>query len=140
MICANTKDITKLLNDFNTIALVGASENPSRASNSIGKFLINFGYKVIPVNPNLDEFQGLKCYSCLDEIQEKIDIVDVFRDPNFVLEISEAATRIKAKSIWFQDGVINPEAAKLAFDSGLIVIQNRCIYRDILSFGIEPKK
>ncbi len=59
MICANTKDITKLLNDFNTIALVGASENPSRASNSIGKFLINFGYKVIPVNPNLDEFQGL---------------------------------------------------------------------------------
>ncbi|KAA3597907.1 MAG: CoA-binding protein [Calditrichaeota bacterium] len=140
MICANTEEITKLLANSKTIALVGASENPSRASNSIGKFLINFGYKVFAVNPNLEEFQGEKCYNSLDEIQEKIDIVDVFRDPNFVLEISEAATRIKAKSIWFQDGVINSEAAELALSSGLTVVQNRCIYRDILNFGITLKK
>lgn len=140
MICANKDEIIKLLSESRTIALVGASENSSRASNSIGKFLINFGYKVYPVNPNISDFFGLKCYKTIEEIPEKIDIVDVFRNPEFVLEISESAVKSEAKSIWFQDGVINSEAAKIAFDNGLTVIQNRCIYRDILNFGIQSKK
>ena len=122
--------IRNILNESKTIAVYGASEKEWRASNSIFKFLLSVGYEVIPVNPNYDEILGLKCYDTLSDIEKKIDIVDVFRRPSEVVPVAEEAVRIGAKSIWFQEGVINEAAAAVASSGGLNVIMDRCILKE----------
>ncbi len=122
--------IRKVLNESKTIAVYGASEKEWRTSNSISKFLLSVGYEVIPVNPNYDEILGLKCYDTLSDIEKKIDIVDVFRRPSEVVPVAEEAVRIGAKSIWFQEGVINEAAAVVASSGGLNVIMDRCILKE----------
>ena len=122
--------IRQLLQDSHTIAVYGASDQAWRTSNSISKFLLSVGYEVIPVNPNYDSVLGMKSYSSLLDIEKKVDIVDVFRRPSEVVSVAEEAVSIGAKAIWFQEGVINEQAAEIAHEGGLEVVMDRCILKE----------
>lgn len=138
----NDAEIRKLLEEAKVIAIVGASDNPMRDSHSISKFLMDQGYKVIPVNPVYQKILGVQCYPNLKSIPIKVDIVNVFRMPDQVLPIvedpprREEALEIDAPTIWMQLGVINYEAAALAEEKGKQVIMDHCIaveHRRLLS-------
>jgi predicted CoA-binding protein len=123
----NNSKIFEILNKYNSIAVVGMSDNPMRPSHQVATYLIDAGYKVFPVNPNCKEILGLECYPDLKSIPGKVDIVDVFRRPEYVLSLVEETVEIGAKVIWLQLGVINHEAVLKAQSVGLIVIMDRCI-------------
>jgi uncharacterized protein len=111
-----------------TIAMVGASANPSRPSYFAMKYLRQKGFRVIPVNPGQagKEILGEKVYASLDAIGEKVDIVDIFRASDSALDVTRDAIKIGAKVVWMQLGVRNVEAARLAEEAGLQVVMNRC--------------
>ena len=123
-----SKKLTSLLKTVKTIAIVGASSNQERDSYKVMEFLINSGYKVFPVNPNETNKMILnqQCYSNLNDIQEKIDMVDVFRSSKYVFDIAKEAVSINAAILWTQEGVIDDNAADFAKKEGLIVIMNEC--------------
>ena len=116
-----------ILQENRTIAVVGLSDKPHRASYDVAKYLVGHGYKIIPVNPNLKEVLKQKCYPSLREIPEKIDLVDCFRRSEAILPIAEDAIAIGAKVLWMQMGMVNQTAADKATAAGLQVIMNRCI-------------
>jgi hypothetical protein len=116
--------LTQLLTDAYTIAVVGLSTNPHRASYMVAAYLQKHGYRIIPVNPGVDEIFGEKSYPELRAIPEPVDIVDVFRRPEFMPEIAEQAVAIHAKVLWMQKGISNEEAAQTARQAGLIVIED----------------
>ena len=124
-----TKDeeLKKLLTETKTIAVVGASPKPWRDSGAIAEFLNKKGYKVFPVNPQYQEVLGMKCYPDLKSIPEKIDMVDIFRNPDDVEPVIDEAIAVGAKSIWMQLGVVNENAALKAEGAGLSVVMDRCI-------------
>ena len=122
--------IGELLKRTRTIAVVGLSSDPMRPSFGVSQYMKSRGYRIIPVNPNESTVLGEKSYRSLSEIQEKIDLVDVFRRPEFVPEIVDEAIRLKVPSIWLQEGVIHPAAAKKAQDAGLTVVMDRCILKE----------
>ena len=101
-----------------------------RPSNGVSEYMKRAGYRIIPVNPNETEVLGERCYARLEDIPEKIDIVDVFRRSEFVPEIVESAIAIGAKTVWMQEGVIHEEAAERARSAGLSVVMDRCILKD----------
>ena len=117
-----------ILEEVNTIALVGASSNPKRDSFVVMESLLNHGYEVFPVNPNEkgNLILGQQCYKSLDSIKCSIDMVDIFRAPEAVLGITQKAIQIDAKVIWMQLEIINNSAAKIAENAGLKVVMNRC--------------
>ena len=117
-----------ILEEVNTIALVGASSNPKRDSFVVMESLLNHGYEVFPVNPNEkgNLILGQQCYESLDTIKCSIDMVDIFRAPEAVLGITQEAIQIDAKVIWMQLEIINNSAAKIAENAGLKVVMNRC--------------
>jgi len=121
--------IVKKILSFKTIAVVGMSPNPERPSHYVSLYLQNHGYKLIPVNPSQTEIIGLKCYASLLDINERVDIVDVFRRSEYVNLIAQEALQIKAKALWLQDNVISLEAKKLAEKNNLLFIMNDCILR-----------
>lgn len=112
-----------------TIAIVGLSDNPDRPSYKVGKYLLEQGFKIFPVNPNIDNFLGIKSYKNLSEIKESIDIVDIFRKSEFVEPIVDEAIKIGAKAIWMQEEVINENAATKARSAGLTVVMNSCMMK-----------
>jgi len=116
--------ITELLASAKTIAVVGLSAKPYRASFGVTETLQASGYRIFPVNPNEAEVLGEKCYARLEDIPEKIDIVDIFRRPEFVPEIVDAAIRIGARAIWMQEGVEDEPSAERARRAGLFVIMD----------------
>lgn len=124
-----TKDeeIKKLLTETKSIAVVGASPKLWRDSGAISEFLNKKGYKVFPVNPKYQEVLGMKCYPDLKSIPEKIDMVDIFRNPDEVGPVIDEAITVGAKSVWMQLGVINETAASTAEKAGLSVVMDRCI-------------
>lgn len=122
-------DSFDFLNQSKTIAIVGLSEKPERYSNQVGKYLMDHGFKIIPVNPNVDSVFGLKSYKNLSEIKEPVDIVDIFRKSEFIEPIVNEAIKIGAKTIWMQEGVVNEKAAQIARDAGLNVIMNMCLMK-----------
>lgn len=122
--------IREILRSSKTIALVGASENPDRDSNSIMQFLMNRGYEVHPVNPQYESVLGLKCVPDLASVPVPIDIVDVFRNPEAVPALVDEAVAVKAKVLWLQFGVVHEEAAQIAEKQGLRVIMDHCIAVD----------
>lgn len=122
------KTIQKIFN-MKTIAVVGLSPKEVRPSYGVAKYLQNAGYKIVPVNPGHPVILGEKSYPTLRDIPFKVDVVDVFRRPEHVVPIADAAVEIGAKAIWFQDGVINEKAAKLAKDAGLLVVMDDCMLR-----------
>ncbi len=112
-----------------TVAVVGMSPKPERPSHYVALYLREHGYKIIPVNPGRREIAGETCFPSLTEIGEPVEVVDVFRRPEHVGPIAEAAVEIGAKALWLQDHVVNEEAAKLAEDTGLLVVMNDCMLR-----------
>jgi len=122
--------IPELLNSARTIAVVGLSSNPMRPSNGVSAYMQRAGYRIIPVNPNETEVLGEKSYPRLEEVPEKIDIVDIFRRSEAVPEIMESAIRIGAKAVWMQEDVINEDAAERGRAAGLDVVMDRCILKE----------
>ena len=120
--------LKNILKKVKTIALVGASPNENRDSFKVMKDLIKNGYKVFPVNPNESgkKILGQKCFDSLESIKANIDMVDVFRAKEAVMEVTLQTIKIGAKVLWMQEGIINHEAANLAKDAGLKVIMDRC--------------
>ena len=116
--------MTAQLTGSDVIAVVGISPNPERPSHYVAKYLQDVGYKIIPVNPILDEVLGEICYPDLMEIPLKVDMVDVFRRTEHVLQIVKDALTIEAKYVWLQDGIVNMEAYHLAMASGLSVVMD----------------
>ncbi len=126
----NDAAIRQLLTRSKTIAVVGASEKPWRDSNQIASYLVQHGYKVYPVNPEYQTVLGLACYPDLASLPEAVDLVDVFRRPEAVPEIVDAALAARAKALWLQVGVVHEEAARKAERGGMTVVMDRCILVD----------
>lgn len=122
--------ITELLNTAKTIAVVGLADSPLRPSYGVSHYMRSQGYRIIPVNPNIEEWEGEKAYPSLLDVPEKIDIVNVFRRPDAVPEVVEHAIQIKAPAIWMQEGVIHEEAAEKARRTGIFVVMDRCILKE----------
>jgi uncharacterized protein len=119
--------IQRVLHSARTIAIVGLSANPLRASYFVGYYLKRHGYRVIPVNPRESEILGETCYASLRDVPVPVDIVDVFRTPDALPGIAREAVAIGAGALWCQFGVINEEGAQIAEDGGMTVIMDRCL-------------
>ena len=122
--------VTEVLKTSRTIAVVGLSSRSHRPSYGVAQYLQSAGYRIIPVNPEESEVLGEKCYARLEDIPERVDIVDVFRRSEFVPEIVEAAIRIGARGVWMQEGVMHAEAAERGRRAGLVVVVNKCILKE----------
>jgi predicted CoA-binding protein len=129
-IAAANDPVAEILKTSRVIAVVGLSSRPLRPSNHVGAYLQSAGYRVIPVNPQESEVLGEKAYGRLEDVPEKIDIVDIFRRSEFVAEIVDAAIRVGARAVWMQEGVVNAEAAERARQAGLFVMMNVCIFKE----------
>lgn len=127
---AQNDPIRDLLSKVKTIAVVGLSDSPFRPSHGVAAYLQSQGYKIIPVNPQIPEALGETSYRSLLEVPETVDLVDVFRRPEFVNEIVEQAIRLKIPAIWLQEDVINEPAAERARQAGMFVVMDRCILKE----------
>lgn len=126
---SNDAQIKQILEETKTIAVVGCSPNPEKASNRVAQYLKNVGYTMIPIYPKEDEILGEKVYRSLEDIPKdiKIDMVDIFRKPNVIGTVVDAAiARGDVECVWTQLGLVNNEAAQKARDAGLKVVQNYC--------------
>jgi uncharacterized protein len=119
--------IFEILTKYKTIAVVGLSSNPARPSYGVTEYMQSSGYQIIPVNPNETDVLGEPSYASLDEIPQKIEIVDVFRRPDDVPPVVDAAIKIGAKVIWMQQGITNEPAAEKARAAGITVVMDACI-------------
>jgi len=122
-------EIIKILSKYRNVAVVGLSADESKDSNRVAQFLLDRGFHIFPVNPNSTEILGRKCYARLSDIEDEIDIVDIFRKSEAVGEIVDEAIKMNAKAVWMQQGVVNHEAAGKARAAGLKVVMDRCIKR-----------
>ena len=128
---ATTSDpITDLLSRAKTIAVVGLSDSPLRPSHGVSAYMQAQGYRIIPVNPSIAESLGEKAYPSLFDVPEKIDIVDIFRRPEFVDEIVDQAIQLKIPAVWMQEEIINEAAAKKARQAGMFVAMDLCILKE----------
>jgi predicted CoA-binding protein len=143
---ANEPDvIEEMLHQSRTIAVLGMSDKPARASFNIGKYLHEQGYRVIPVNPAIESVLGLKAYPTLDAAQaaaveatgKGIDLVDVFRASEFVPAIVDDVIRLGIKYLWLQDEVIDDEAVARAEAAGVKAVQNDCIFRRHAQLAVD---
>ena len=134
--------IAELLGSARTIAMVGASDNPSRPSFGVMKFLQDQGYRVLPVNPTItgEHVHGEYVWRDLSQIGVPIDIVDIFRNSEAAGEAVDEAISVGAKAVWMQLGVVNREAAERAEAAGLKVVMNRCPKIEIARLGIPPRE
>jgi hypothetical protein len=124
------RSIGEILDGAKTIAVVGLSSDPTRPSFGIGEYLQRQGYRVIPVNPKESEVLGEKAYARLEDVPEKVDIVNVFRRPERTPEVARSAVAIGAKSLWLQTDIENAEARAIAEAGGLDVVMDRCIFTE----------
>jgi uncharacterized protein len=125
-----TDEIADLLRRAKTIAVVGLSNNQIRPSYGVSSYMQKQGYRIIPVNPQIGNVLGENSYPSLLEVPEKIDIVDIFRRPEFVDEIVEQAIQLKIPAIWMQEEVVNESAAEKARRAGIFVVMDRCILKE----------
>jgi uncharacterized protein len=122
--------ITDLLKRCKTIAVVGLSNSPLRPSHGVSAYMQTNGYRIIPVNPKIRGALGEKAYASLLDVPEKIDIVNIFRRPEFVEEVVDQAIKLKVPAIWMQEEVINEKAAEKARKAGIFVVMDRCILKE----------
>ena len=126
----------EILSDAHTIALVGASPNPNRPSHQVMRYLLGVGYRVIPVRPLVSKILGVPCVASLAEINEPIDLVDVFRRAEFCPAVAEDAVAAGAKALWLQLGIVSPEARRIAEAGELDYVENECtaiVHRSLLT-------
>lgn len=128
---ADADTISEILKTSRPIAVVGLSSRRLRPSYSVAEYLQRSGYRIIPVNPNESEVLGEKSYARLEDVPERVDIVDIFRRSEFVPEIVESAIRIGAPVVWMQEGVMHAEAAERARRAGLTVVMNTCLSKEL---------
>ena len=133
-------NIAAILERSRTVAVVGLSPRPARASHQVARYLIAAGYRVIPVNPGHAEILGLPCYPDLRAVPEPIDIVDCFRRSDQIRAIAEDAVAIRANVLWLQLGVVNEAAAEFAEQAGLTVVRDRCIKIDHAVLGVRSRR
>jgi uncharacterized protein len=127
MVEINSREaVTRILEECRTIAVVGLSSNPGRASNGVAGYMRRQGYTVIPVNPNEAEVFGEKSYPTLADVPVAVDLVDIFRRSDAAGEVVDEAIRVGAKAVWLQEGVIDRAAAERARAAGLLVVMDRC--------------
>ncbi len=122
--------VTELLRHARTIAVVGLSDNPLRPSHGVSAYMQSQGYRIVPVNPEIDECLGEKAYASLLDVPEKIDIVNIFRRPEFVGEIVDQAIQLKVPAVWMQEEVIHEKAAEKARQTGILVVMDRCLLKE----------
>lgn len=118
--------IAQILDECRTIAVVGLSSNPMRASNSVSRYMKQRGYRVIPVNPNEESVLGERAYPSLADVPVPVDLVDIFRRSEEAGRAVDEAIEIGARAVWLQEGVIDREAARRAQEAGLLVVMDRC--------------
>jgi len=123
-------EIRRILSEYRSVAVVGMSRDPSKAAHYVPAFLIARGYKVIPVNPTADEILGIKAYKSLAEVDEPVDIVDVFRPSEQVPPVAKQALKIRPKVFWMQEGIVSSPAIRMLSEAGITVVWNRCIMRE----------
>jgi uncharacterized protein len=122
--------IRELLDRSKTIAVVGLSDNPLRPSHGVSAYMQSQGYRIIPVNPYIQESLGEKAYASLLEVPERIDIVNIFRRPEFVEVIVDQAIQLKIPAVWMQEEVVNEKAAENARKAGILVAMDLCILKE----------
>jgi len=130
--------IEKILRESRTIAVVGLSPNPSRPSHNVARYLQAQGYRIIPVNPKVKEVLGERSYPDLTSVPEDVDVVDIFRRPEHVPAIVEAAIAKGVKAVWMQEGVVHKGAAARAREAGLMVVMDRCMLKEHRRLMSEP--
>ncbi len=131
MASSPTDPINDLLKQAKTIAVVGLSNRPLRPSHGVSAYMQTQGYRIIPVNPEIKGALGEKAYPSLRDVPEKIDIVNIFRRPEFVGEVVDQAIQLKIPAIWMQEEVINEAAAEKARKAGIFVVMDRCILKEL---------
>ena len=124
------RDIDQILKTCRTIAVVGLSGKRHRPSFGVSEYMQRAGYRVIPVNPGEKEVLGERAYPRLEDVPEKVDLVNIFRRPEYVPEIVAEAIRIGARAVWMQEGVVDQAAAERARAAGLRVVMDRCILKE----------
>ena len=122
--------IRELLERARTIAVVGLSNNPFRPSHGVSAYMQAQGYKIVPVNPTITEALGEKSFASILDVPEKIDIVNIFRRPEFVEAIVDQAIQLKISAVWMQEGVVNEKAAEKARQAGMFVVMDLCILKE----------
>jgi len=122
--------VEELLQEGRVIAVVGLSPSRFRPSYGVSEYMQAQGFRIIPVNPNETEILGERCYASLEDVREKVDIVNIFRRPEFVPPLVDSAIRMGAKCVWMQEGVVHEEAAEQARAAGLLVVMDRCILKE----------
>ncbi|OGW57114.1 MAG: CoA-binding protein [Nitrospirae bacterium RIFCSPLOW2_12_42_9] len=132
-------EIEKIIKESKNVAVVGLSNKLGRPSLTVASYLKGQGYKIIPVNPTIQEVGGDKCYPDLASVPDRIDIVDVFRKSDEVLPVVDAAIKIGAKAIWMQEGIVNEEAADKAREAGLMVVMDKCMLKEHARLKREGK-
>ena len=127
----------EILNKYRNVAMVGASSNSERDSYQVASYLMDNGYNVIPVNPNVREILGKTSYPDLGSIPEKVEVVNIFRRPEDVGPIVDEAIKVGAKAVWMQKGIVNEAAAARAKDAGLLVVMDKCMHEqhELLKLG-----
>lgn len=129
----HTAEISHLLKETTSIAIVGLSPKENRPSNMVGRYLLEAGYTIYPVNPGQKEILGQPCYADLGSISKRVDIVDIFRKSEDVLSVVEQVVTVMSplpRAVWMQQGIINEAAAELARSRGIFVVMDRCIKVD----------
>jgi uncharacterized protein len=124
--------IAVLLERTRTIAVVGLSNNPLRPSYGVAAYMQSHGYRIVPVNPRISESLGETSYATLVDVPGKIDLVNIFRRPEYVDEIVDQAIQLKVPAVWMQEEVINERAAEKARQAGVFVVMDRCILKEHL--------
>ena len=127
---ADDAQMREILRTARTVAVVGLSDRPDRASHYVAAYLQRHGYRIIPVNPAVTEVLGETAYARLEDVPEPIDVVDVFRRSDAVPEIVASAVAIRAKALWLQEGVVHEQAAAAARAAGLRVVMDRCVLKE----------
>jgi uncharacterized protein len=120
-------DPETIVKEARTVAVVGLSSNPEKASNEVGAYLKEQGYRVVPVNPNEEEVLGEYAYDSVEQIPEQVDVVDVFLPSEKTPGIAEDAVKASAGTLWLQEGIENSEARRIAEEGGLSYVENRCM-------------
>lgn len=125
-----------LLRKYHTLVVVGLTNNPDKPAHWVSEYMIEQGYTVIPVNPNEENVLGLKTYPDLASVPGPVDFVDVFRRPQFCADVAREAVAVGAKVLWLQQGIVSPEARRIAEEAGITYVEDRCVLAEHRRAGI----